>query len=223
MITPFKPEYNTQNDTDVMIKFKVDGSMKCTAGTWPNECTGALKWELVGKATWWATNQLDAKKAKVDPLPGETQNGDKSVTAPCGEKRKPTPVSAEFEYKVTLPGVRPINGIIEIKLMADCPNGKGSSRKLKFEVDSDNKPSGFDPDASDFDGDGLNGSQEKKHKTNPYKQDSDGDRYSDDVEIDEKSDPNSRNSEPKDSDKDGYTDKQEKAAGTDPNDPNSHP
>jgi hypothetical protein len=199
-ITPSKPTYETtKGDTTVTIKFKVQGTMKCTDGTHPNKCKGKLKWEFADdkkggkeKPTWWATNQRDAKKGKVDPLPrSETENGEKPCTAGCG---KTEPVSADFEYKVKLPGVQPINGEVKVKVTAECPNGKPPSpRTVTWVVDS---TKGFDDDASDFDGDGLSGAKEKELKTDPNKQDTDGDGHSDGDEV---------------------------AAGTNPRDAKSHP
>jgi hypothetical protein len=60
----------------------------------------------------------------------------------------------------------------------DCP-GEPWTMILKYSSDLKNLTVEIDPNFSDFDGDGLNGRQEKAKKTDPFDPDSDNDGFND--------------------------------------------
>ncbi len=175
-----KPVTNAGN-VEITITLIINYKLKCEKGAVRNECSGTLEWSRVG------ANAIPV--IPPDPwngiVPVELINDDsKTVTEKCTKKNPQKKVWIS-NYKINIPGTAlPVTGTVEFEFEASCLGGTtGVPRTIKLVVDT-GKPGRINQLASDLDGDGLTGAEEKNKKTDPNNWDTDGDK------INDKDDPN---------------------------------
>lgn len=169
---------------DVTVKVDWTKVIRCSGAS--GTCTGKVA--LSASSSDWKT---DGKKGEVVAGSESYTSGGSTEVAcdgTCSEAEDPEanpPQDFTSEYKVKVK--KTIGGILTksvegtIKLVAtpkDCP-GEPWTMILKYKSDLKNLEVEIDPNFSDFDGDGLNGIQEKAKKTDPFDPDSDDDGFKD--------------------------------------------
>lgn len=185
-----KPKANN-GDTELTIYINTKSELACEDGD--GNCEGTISWERVGANENPAVNpkKWQGRQAvrgglmrQVDPT--ELVKSDRKILSTrCGKKKK---FNWKSHYKIKIPGTNPpVKGEVEFLISADCAGGFTNFPKtVKLVIDSQNKDI-IDSEASDIDGDGLTGAEEKLKKTDPKKWDSDGDG------VDDKTDRHPKN------------------------------
>ena len=169
---------------EVTVKVDWTKIIRCNGAS--GACSGKIV--LSSSSSDWKT---DGKKGEVVAgSESHTSGGSTEVacSGTCSEAEDPEaniPEDFTSEYKVKVK--KTIGGILTksvegtIKLVAtpkDCP-GEPWTMILKYSSDLKNLTVEIDSKFSDFDGDGLNGIQEKAKKTDPFDPDSDNDGVND--------------------------------------------
>jgi len=149
-------------------------------------CTGKVA--LSASSSDW---KMDGKKGEVVAGSESHMSGGSTEVACDGtcseaedpEANLPKDFTSEYKAKIkkTSGGIisKFVEGTITLKATPkDCP-GDPWTMILKYKSDVKNLTVEIDSGFSDFDGDGLNGHQEKAKKTDPFDPDSDNDGFND--------------------------------------------
>jgi len=169
---------------EVTVKVDWTKVIRCNGSS--GECKGKVV--LSASSGDW---KIDGKKGEV-VAGSESHMSGGSTEVPCSgtcseaedpEANFPQDFTSEYKVKVkkTIGGVitKSVEGAIKLEATPkDCP-GDPWIMILKYSSDVKNLTVEIDSKFSDFDGDGLNGVQEKAKKTDPFDPDSDNDGVKD--------------------------------------------
>ncbi|MBM3739578.1 MAG: hypothetical protein FJW39_27745 [Acidobacteria bacterium] len=143
--------------TAVSVTLSMGGFIQCEKTTASEKCKGTITVSPVVKVG--GTDGF-ATAPKPVPVPVTVD-----CVGPCTGKRIAFNKRVTFEFKIN-EGL-PMNGTVEIAVTPKCAGTvAGPSKPIKVFVDS-TKPTDYDPDKTDSDGDGVNDTAEKDKGTDP--------------------------------------------------------